>query len=499
MAGLGQKAATGATWMMAFKVIDHGIGVVSILILARLLVPADFGLVAIATAIVGFIALLAQFSFDTALIQDQQAGRDSYDTAWTITLAFGAFIALILLGVAGPLATFYEDPRIEAVMYFLALGSVVEGCNNVGVVEFRKNLQFHKEFVYMASRRMAGFVVTLILAFLWRDYWALVAGILATKAVALVMSFAMHPYRPRLSLAAGHKLFRFSKWLMINNVITTVREKLADFIITKVAGTAGLGIYTMSYEIPNLVTTEMVSPINRALYPTYSKLSENLPRLGEAVTRVTSVLALVILPAGLGVAAVAEPLVHVALGSKWIDCIPLVRILAFYGLVGAVASNFYYVFLALGKPQRITTLAIANLAILIPSMLYLTLKFGPLGAAWALLLTRLCTMPMSVVLGVVDAKLQVSRLVSGLWRPAVAGTAMFFLVRAFLAEQVTDVSPLPQMIELIVAVALGVVSYVGLLALLWLIAGRPRAAEHELLELGLNALGRGRRQGEAVA
>ena len=237
MPELRQRTATGATWMLGFKLVDRGIGVVSILILARLLVPADFGLVAVATAIVGIIALLAQFSFDTALIQDQRAGRDSYDTAWTISLAFGLMIALVLLALARPIAIFYEEPRLEAVMYFLALGSVFEGCQNIGVVAFRKDLQFHKEFIFLAGRKMVGFLVTVPLAFLWRDHWALVAGIVASKGATLIMSFVMHPYRPRLSLAAWRKLFHFSKWLMINNVIFTIRDRLADFIIAKTAGT----------------------------------------------------------------------------------------------------------------------------------------------------------------------------------------------------------------------------------------------------------------------
>lgn len=484
--------------MLAFKLVDRGIGVVSILILARLLVPADFGLVAIATAIVGIIALLAQFSFDTALIQDQRAGRDSYDTAWTISLAFGLAIALILLALARPIASFYEEPRLEAVMYFLALGSAFEGCQNIGVVAFRKDLQFHKEFIFLASRRMVGFAVTVPLAFLWRDHWALIAGILASKGATLIMSFAMHPYRPRLSLAAWQKLFHFSKWLMINNILFTIRDRLADFIIAKTAGAGSLGVYTMAYDISSLPTSEVIAPINRALYPAYSKLNEDLPRLTAAVTRVFSVLILAILPAGVGVAAVADPLVRVALGDKWLDAIPLVEIFAFYGIISAVGSNFFYVFLALGRPRRITLLAFANIVVLAPSLLFLSIEYGPLGAAWAMLLTASCVLPLSVGLAVVDAKLELGRFFAGFWRPALSAAGMFFLVRAFLDWHQAGPEPFSQILNLAAAIALGMISYLSLLALLWLLAGRPRAAEHELIEIALNAIGWRRLRGKAA-
>src|SRR5438105_1654780 len=144
MAGsFGSKIAAGAAWMVGFKLLDRLIGVLSIVILARLLVPADFGLVALATAVVAMIELLSAFNFDAALIQSQHAVRTHYDTAWTLNIALGTICALLVAVAAFLAASFYEDPRLGPVMLWLALATWIRGLENVGVIDFRKELKLH--------------------------------------------------------------------------------------------------------------------------------------------------------------------------------------------------------------------------------------------------------------------------------------------------------------------------------------------------------------------
>src|SRR5687767_1543898 len=140
MATIQSKMTTGIAWMVTARLADRGIGLISTLILARLLVPDDFGLVAMATAIGGILDLLGAFSFDLALIQKKDAGKNHYDTVWTFTVLFGLVCAIALVGLAIPAAIFYREPRLEAVMYALAVLYLVGGFSNVGVVDFRKEL-----------------------------------------------------------------------------------------------------------------------------------------------------------------------------------------------------------------------------------------------------------------------------------------------------------------------------------------------------------------------
>ncbi len=138
--------AKGAAWMVAMRIAIRAIGLVSIVILARLLVPADFGLVALATMLYGLIEVMGQFGFDVVLIQNQSAGRRHYDTAWTLTVIRNLVLAGLLAAGAPWAAGFFEEPRLQSILYWLALAALVEGFANIGVVNFRKELRFHKDF-----------------------------------------------------------------------------------------------------------------------------------------------------------------------------------------------------------------------------------------------------------------------------------------------------------------------------------------------------------------
>ena len=152
--------ATGIGWMVLARLLDRGIGVVSTLILARLLVPSDFGLVSMATALAAVLELFGAFSFDLALIQNKNAGRRQYDTVWTFNVLFGAACGMVFAALAIPAAHYYREPRLEMVIYVLAATYVFAGFSNVGVVNFRRDLQFRTELKFMLSRRLVTFVVT---------------------------------------------------------------------------------------------------------------------------------------------------------------------------------------------------------------------------------------------------------------------------------------------------------------------------------------------------
>src|ERR1700704_5876473 len=201
---LGSRIAAGAAWMVVFKLVDRSIGIVSVVILARLLVPADFGLVALATAMIAVVELLSAFNFDMALIQKQQATTAHYDTAWTLNAAMATVCALLVVVAAFPAGAFYGDSRLGPVMLLLALATWIRGFENVGVVTFRKELKLDREF-----------------------------RLLLIKRIGVFLSYLFHPFRPRFDLSARGELLHFSKWMVFSNVIETLGSRAADLIIGK--------------------------------------------------------------------------------------------------------------------------------------------------------------------------------------------------------------------------------------------------------------------------
>ena len=474
--------ASGAVWMVLFKFTERGLGLVSTLILARLLVPNDFGLVAMATSLVAMLELLSAFGLDLALIRRPDAGRAEYDTAWTINVLTAVLVALIMLAAAQPVARWYAEPAVVPVISVLALGSVIQGLENIGVVAFRKEMRFDLEFRYQLVRKLAMFAVTVPLAFVLRSYWALVVGIVAGKAIGVAYSYYAHPYRPRFTLAARGELIGFSQWLLLNNIVMFLRDRVSDFIIGRLRGPAALGVYSLGYEIANMPTVELAMPINRAVYPGYARLHEQEGSLRQGFLAVIGLIALLAIPAGAGVSATAVPLTAVILGPKWAQAAPLIEILAFFGVIMALQTNSYSVFLAIGRPYLQSVVLGVYLAALLPLLVFMTRSLGLEGAAWACLASVTLMLPLNYTLVVRALDIEGRAIVRLLWRPLLAAAAMYAVVTSLLAALPQSPAFGNQLLRLIVAATSGATLYFAIVYLLWTMAGRPEGAERLVLQ-----------------
>lgn len=479
----GRQIASGAAWMMLFKIVDKGIGLISTLILARLLMPADFGLVAMATAVLAFTQLMSAFGFDTALIQRQDASRPHYDTAWTFNVIFGSVIAVLLLLLSVPTAHFYGEPRLTPILIVLAAGTLVGGFENIGTVAFRKELDFRSEFRYMLFKRLASFVVTLTLAFTLRSYWALVVGIVTGRAASVWISYRLHPFRPRLSLAKSADMMHFSKWIFVSSLIQFLQNRSTDFILGRTVGSHGLGVYNIAFEIASMPASEVIAPINRAAYPAYARLAVDPSALLERFLSIYAVISMVCFPIVALLFFIAEPAVHVVLGPKWLETIPLLRLLVVCGLMYGLHSNIYTLLVAVGKPQANTLVQTIVLLVSLPAIVYASLRFGVMGAAYA-------QVGASVVSFV--AMMTVFRSVTGsgvgkvcltMLRPLLAATAMGLLVLGLdlqlLSGGIEPSSPL-RLLALCIA---GILSHALAAWVLWRAAGSPLGPEVSLVNM----------------
>lgn len=471
--------ARGVLWMGALKVSVRGISLVSIVILARLLIPADFGLIAMATSVIAFLELATAFSFDIPLIQNQNADRRHYDTAWTLNLLFHAGLTVLLVAVAGPAASFYQEERLVPVIYALAAGFFATGFSNIGVVQFQKELDFRMDYWVMLSKKLIGFIITIPLALLLRSYWALVIGMVAGNVLGVAATYILHPYRPRFSLSCAGEMLGFSKWLILNNAVQFLRTRSPDFIIGRVSGTSALGLFSISYEISALPITEIVAPINRVVFPGYSKLSSDISLLRQSYCDTLAVIAICALPVGFGISAVAVPLIDLVFGQKWVGAAPLVAILGIFGGLHALHSNSGSIYNALGKPYLITLTGACNIIVLVAASVVLILQYGVIGIAAAYLGTSILLTPFNFFILCREIKLGLTGLLSVLWRPVVSSLFMYVCVTY------TDMlfSPITTnlFVRLVILFATGVLTYLIALWSLWLVSGRRKTtAEYRL-------------------
>ena len=482
-ASLSRRIATGATWMILQRLAVRAIGLVSTMVLARLLIPADFGIVALATTFAALLDSLFEFGFDLALIHRQTTDRTHYDSAWTLSVLRGVITALLLLAIAKPMGALYADPRLVPVMMWLAVATLASGFQNVGIVEFRRDLQFDYEFRLLVRSKIVAFVVTISLAWFLRDYRALVAGIIAGKLTMLALSYAMHPFRPGFSLASGRDFLHFSKWLCLDNIVTAIKTRSDTFFVGKLAGADGLGFYALAYEISNLTSTELVAPISRVLFPGFAKMAGDRSHLAWGFVESLAIIVFVAAPMAAGIAMVSDYVVAIFLGAKWTPVVPLIQILTLYGLLSLTSANGAALYLSLGRPDLIVWRNLPGIAVLLPALVAGIWLAGTAGAAWAMVLSAVVT--CAVNFGLLHRQLQVSlgALFAGIWRPLVAAGGM-----AVLLGLVKDHWPMNAALGAIIIQAaalsiLGAILYAALVLALWRLSGRPAGAERRALDL----------------
>ncbi|HEY7739901.1 MAG TPA: lipopolysaccharide biosynthesis protein [Steroidobacteraceae bacterium] len=482
-ASLSGRVARAAVWAIGMRVGERVLGIVSTLILARLLVPADYGLVAMATVVIAFMETLTASGVDTVLISKARVDRADYNTAWTINVMLGAALFVVIVALSWPAAAYFRTPELAPVLALLSLTPLLYGFENIGTIDFRRNLQFNRDVAFVLGKKVISLVTTVPLALLWRNHWALVAGLLSMRLGGVVLSFVMSPYRPRFSLERFREFFHFSKWLALYNFLVFLRLRLTDFLTGRLHGPGALGVFTMANELASMPSTELVMPVNRALFPGYSKMAEDLPRLGWGFVRAVGLVSLLAIPASVGLAVVADDAVPLLLGSSWLATVPVIQLLAIAGVSTALQISCWSVFMATQRFRFLVYLNLFHLAVMVPAMFVFVPPQGAVGAALAHLTACIASLPVGFAMVRMVTGVPIAALAGAVWRPALAAVAMYLVVETVRPGALgADSPPLALLAGLGEAVAVGAAAYAGAIALLWLACGRPQSAEREALD-----------------
>ena len=309
---LSKKVSKGALWVTAASICARGLGLVSSIILARLLMPEDFGLMAIAMAIVAFSQGTTSTGFESALIQKQDRPEDFLNTAWTFELARYLILFLIIFIAAPLFASFFNEPRAVAILRVISISLVFQGLRNIGVVYFRKNLDFKKQFVMEIVPLIARISVVIPLAFSLRNVWALVWGSLTTGVATCLISYVMHPYRPRLdfSIKRAGNLFNFGKWILGSSILVMIRQQGMTMFVGKFLGIPILGFYNRAGAFSTMMFQQVIGIVWKVGYPAYSQLQLDPGRFKQAYLKTLQLLTFIGIPMAGGLFVLSGDFVH---------------------------------------------------------------------------------------------------------------------------------------------------------------------------------------------
>jgi O-antigen/teichoic acid export membrane protein len=464
---------------MAWRLGMRGLGLVSTLVLVRLIQPADFGIIALATSFTQTIDGMLTLGTEEAVIRENAPGRSFYDTAFTLNLLRGLSVTVLVAALSWPAARFFADPRLGPVLLFVACLPLLDGFANIGAVDFRRDFAFHKEFAIMVLPKLCGIIAAMTTAALLHSYVAMLVGMGVNRSLRVLMSYVMHPFRPGLSLKSWRGLAGYSIWTWLLSLAVLIRDRCDSLLLGRLMNTASVGFYSIGAEVAALPTTELIEPLGRAAFSGFAAGRQQKADVGGNFVRLIGSAALLTLPAGVGLSLVAAPLVALAFGPGWQPAVPVLRILSLSFTVmvfGHLSLHLLSAHALLGRLVGITlcgaVVRVALLAALIP---HFGLTGAAVGAAVAVVMEQALTVATALRRFHVDA----ATLIGRVWRPVLAASAMAALLGASGLGWSDDNGPA----VLLEAVAAGAGAYGAVLLGTWLAAGRPTGGETDVLAL----------------
>ncbi|HAY29069.1 MAG TPA: lipopolysaccharide biosynthesis protein [Candidatus Accumulibacter sp.] len=485
----GRHLVRGSAWMIGARWATRLIGLVSTVILARLLAPDDFGVVAIALIAVGLLETLGYAGVDLALMRPDANTRQHFDTAWTIQIIQGLLIGGLLLLLAPLVAWFFSEPRTTTVMQAIALRPVINGFENIGIVAFRKELDFAKDFRFTVYTKLVNFSIVVGAAFYLENYWALVIGMTSSSLVALVLSYLMHPYRPRLSVVHVREMWGFSQWLIISRVGAFLNRKTDEFVVGRILGTSVMGGYHVANELATMPSSELVMPLRRAMFPTLAKVSSDPEELEKLFCLSFSSIAVLCFSVGFGLMSIAPEFIPVVLGDKWLSAVDAMRWLALYGAFSSLILTLEMPLWVTGRTRLSAAQTWIELALLLPIVFVATRLNGIEGAAMARLGVSLLVLPVMLRFVSGACSIRIGKLYGAIWRPIVAGLLMSLVLALITPAALGSV-----VLALALKIVAGTLIFPCALFLLWLAAGRPAGLEAQAAAIIASYLGAARRR-----
>lgn len=471
----------GAVWLSLSRLLTNSLGLVSTFVLARMLTPSDFGIVAIATAILAIATSITDLSLSSALVQRSDLVDDHFHSVWTMTVLRSLIVFSVILAAAFPLAHIYREPRLVPVLIATGFVSGLPGIASPRMAVLTRSLVFWQEFAVQTVSRLVVFAGAVGGALLLKNYWALIVGNLFGAVSAVVLSYIIAPYLPRVSFKKFRELFSFSFWLSMGDTVNTLNWKCDQLVLGYLVGKAPLGVYTVADNISVMPTRESTVPLTKTLFPAFSRIANDPVRLRQAYTRAQTLVFAIAMPMGCGFSLVADPIVHLFLGQKWLPAIPIIQILAANFALQTLSTSLQPLAMAKGETKVLFGRDVRTFVIRIPFIIIGFLVNGLMGVVVARAISSSIGTVWNMALVRDLSGISVRRQFADNGRTLLATAAMVgvaLFAQLLLARAGIHLPPIGAIVML---VGVGGVTYVGARLGLWLIQGRPLGPESEVL------------------
>jgi len=371
------KIISALFWKLMERGGTQGIQFVVQIILARLLLPEDYGTIAIIIVFINLANIFVNSGFSTGLIQKKDADETDFSSVFYLSFFIAVLLYVVLFFTAPIIAGFYEDPLLVPVLRVLSVMILVGAYNSIQGTIVSKKLQFKNFFICSLLSGIISGSAGIAMAYLNFGVWALVVQQLLNQTIFTIIMFFIVKWKPKLiySTARVKKLFSYSWKLLVSNIIDTLNSDLSSLIIGKISNPAMLGFFNRGQHFPSLIVKNVNGSIQAVMLPALSSQQDDIKKVKNMVRRSITTSSFLVFPMLVGLAVIAKPLVLVVLTEKWLDAVPFLQIFCFVYAFWPIHTANLQAINALGRSDIFLKLEVIK-KILGLTILFFSVRYG---------------------------------------------------------------------------------------------------------------------------
>jgi lipopolysaccharide exporter len=355
-------------WSALGKWVARFIGIISTLILVRILSPEDFGIAAQSIMVVMFFDALSQTGADKYIIQLTTASRAQLNSSWTFNLVARSIMASMVFLFSENIAHFLNEDRLSDVLKVACFVSFFGNFISPGMILLKKEFKFKAIANLEIIVKLLSFIVTMALALWLANYWALIWANVFSTLFLVYGSYIIAPIKPKFTFEKISEQWRFSRGIFFMTVLGYIRSKADIFIISHKFGSASTGHYSLAQEFSQLPYTEVIEPVAHPLYSSLAKLANDLTLLEAMIHKFLSVVYLILIPSIFGIVYFAEEIVLIIFGNQWAEMAPIFANLSILMMVFATNGAFKHIFTLRSKFKSAILLDIIGIILIVSAI-----------------------------------------------------------------------------------------------------------------------------------
>lgn len=467
----------GAAWSLATRWGIRLVGFLNTVVMARLVLPEDYGIVAMAFLVVGLVQSLLDFSAATALIRKDKVSRDEIDSAWTLRCIQGVLMAGVMVLVTPVASLYFSDTRVTTILYVFAACVALSSFSNIGLTLAQKQFNFSLEFRFQLYSKLLSVFVTILAGWWLRDYRALVIGIACGYLGGALLSYWMHPYRPRWNTTEIRSIWLVTRWLMLANIAGFILRKGDELVAARIGSASDFGLYNVGSDLGQMPTGEVGPAVLKSFLPVLASMNETTADINAAVLKTLRVVATLTLPLGFGLAAVALPATLLILGGAWTGAAPYVAAFAIVGAIYSLGGPVTTLLTLSGYTRGLSAAVWVEFFVFMVCAIVLVPSFELMGLVIARAIGAVVNLFVTFWLGSKRCGLRLIPIFASIARPLLGALMMYTIVDALVVHLGLGI------FSLVLCVLAGVSIFCTWCFLSWGFIGRPEGFESTLYEM----------------